>query len=111
MLETLKLFEWDLGMTAWAVIALIVGGVLISVALQYIGDVTNGYGWSIAALGAIVGGWIGSEALTAVSDWGPTWEGMVILPAIIGAIAVGFVVDAIVRYATGGSLVHHARPI
>jgi hypothetical protein len=36
---------------------------------------------------------------------------MVILPAIIGAIAVGFVVDAIARYATGGSLVHHARPI
>jgi hypothetical protein len=111
MLETLKLFDWDIGMTAWGVMALIAGGVVIGIVLQYVGDVTNGYEWSIASLGAIAGGWIGSEALTAASDWGPSWEGMVLVPAIIGAVAIGFVVDAMVRYATGGSLVHHPRPI
>jgi hypothetical protein len=111
VVETLKLFDWDVGMTAWAVLALIAGGIVIGVALQWIGEVTNGYEWSIASLGAIVGGWVGSESLTAVSDWGPTWEGMVLLPAIIGAIAVGFVVDTVVRYLTGGSLVHHPHPI
>jgi hypothetical protein len=111
MLETLKLFDWDVGMTAWAVLALIAGGVVIGIALQYVGDVTNGYEWSFASLAAIVGGWIGSEALTAAQDWGPTWEGMVIVPALIGAIALGFVVDFVVRLLTGGSLVHHARPI
>jgi hypothetical protein len=36
---------------------------------------------------------------------------MFVLPALIGAVVLGFVVDLVVRYATGGSLVHHARPV
>jgi hypothetical protein len=109
--EMLELIGWDVGMTAWAVIVLIAGAVVIGLVLQYIGDVTNGYEWSIAGLGAIVGGWLGSEALGSLSTWGPEWEGMFVLPALIGAVVVGFVVDLVVRYATGGSLVHHPRPI
>lgn len=107
----LELIGWNVGMTAWAVIVLIAGAVVIGLVLQYIGDVTNGYEWSIAGLGAIVGGWLGSEALGTLSAWGPEWEGMFVLPALIGAVIVGFVVDLVVRYATGGSLVHHPRPI
>jgi hypothetical protein len=36
---------------------------------------------------------------------------MFLLPALIGAVVLGFVVDLVVRYATGGSLVHHPRPV
>jgi hypothetical protein len=110
-IEMLELINWNVGMTAWAVIVLIAGAVVIGLVLQYVGDVTNGYEWSIAGLGAIVGGWLGSEALGSLSTWGPEWEGMFVLPALIGAVIVGFVVDLVVRYATGGSLVHHPRPI
>jgi uncharacterized membrane protein YeaQ/YmgE (transglycosylase-associated protein family) len=110
-IEMLELINWNVGMTAWAVIVLIAGAVVIGLVLQYVGDVTNGYEWSIAGLGAIVGGWLGSEALGSLSTWGPEWEGMFVLPALIGAVVVGFVVDLVVRYATGGSLVHHPRPI
>jgi uncharacterized membrane protein YeaQ/YmgE (transglycosylase-associated protein family) len=109
--DMLELIGWDVGMTAWAVVALIAAAVVIGVVLQYIGEVTNGYEWSIAGLAAIVGGWIGSEALGTLSTWGPEWEGMYLLPALIGAVVLGFVVDLVVRYATGGSLVHHPRPI
>lgn len=107
----LVLFDWNVGMTAWAVALLIVGAVIIGVVLQYVGDVTNGYEWSVAGLAAVIGGWLGSEAFGAASTWGPDWEGMFLLPALIGAIVLGFVVDLAVRYATGGSLVHHPRPI
>jgi len=107
----LELINWNVGMTAWAVIVLIAGAVVIGLVLQYIGDVTNGYEWSVAGLAAIVGGWLGSEALGSLSTWGPEWEGMFVLPALIGAVVVGFVVDPVVRYATGGSLVHHPRPV
>lgn len=110
-MEMLDLFGWNVGMTAWAVVALIAGAVIIGIVLQYVGDVTNGYEWSVAGLAAIVGGWLGSEAFGAASEWGYSWEGMYIFPAIIGAIVLGFVVDLVVRYATGGSLVHHPRPI
>ncbi len=107
----LELIGWNVGMTAWAVIVLIVVALVIGFVLQSIGDVTKGYEWSIAGLGALVGGWLGSEALGTLSAWGPEWEGMFLLPALIGAVIVGFVVDLVVRYATGGSLVHHPRPI
>lgn len=107
----LELFGWDVGMTGWAVTALIVGAVIIGAILQYIGDVTIGYEWSVAGLAAIVGGWFGSEAFASASTWGPEWEGMFLLPALIGAVLLGFVVDLVVRYATGGSLVHHPRPV
>jgi uncharacterized membrane protein YeaQ/YmgE (transglycosylase-associated protein family) len=110
-MEMLDLFGWNVGMTAWAVVALIAGAVIIGIVLQYVGDVTNGYEWSVAGLAAIVGGWLGSEAFGVGSEWGYSWEGMYIFPAIIGAIVLGFVVDLVVRYATGGSLVHHPRPI
>lgn len=107
----LELLGWDVGMTGWAVLALIAAAVIIGVVLQYIGDVTNGYEWSVAGLAAIVGGWLGSEALAGLSTWGIEWEGMFIFPALIGAVVLGFVVDLVVRYATGGSLVHHPRPV
>jgi uncharacterized membrane protein YeaQ/YmgE (transglycosylase-associated protein family) len=110
-MEMLDLFGWNVGMTAWAVLALIAGAVIIGIVLQYVGDVTNGYEWSVAGLAAIIGGWLGSEAFGAASTWGYQWEGMYIFPAIIGAVVLGFVVDLVVRYATGGSLVHHPRPI
>jgi uncharacterized membrane protein YeaQ/YmgE (transglycosylase-associated protein family) len=107
----LELYGWDIGMTAWAIIVLIAVSVVIGIVLQYIGDVTKGYEWSIAALGAFIGGYVASEALGDFSTWGPEWEGMYVLPALIGAIVVGFVVDMVVRYATGGSLVHHPKPV
>jgi len=107
----LELFGWDVGMTGWAVLLLIAGAVAIGAILQYVGDVTIGYEWSIAALGAIVGGWLASEAFGTLSTWGWLWEGMYVLPALIGAVVLGFVVDLVVRFLTGGSLVHHPRPI
>lgn len=107
----MELFGWDVGMSGWAVTLLIVGAVVIGLVLQYIGDVTNGYEWIVAGLAAIVGGWLGSEALGAASTWGPEFQGMNLLPALIGAVVFGFVADLIVRYATGGSLVHHPRPV
>jgi uncharacterized membrane protein YeaQ/YmgE (transglycosylase-associated protein family) len=107
----LELIGWDVGMTALAVIVLIGAAVVIGAVLQFIGEVTIGYEWIVAGLAALVGGWIGSEALGTLSTWGPEWEGMFILPALIGAVVLGFVVDLVVRFATGGSLVHHPRPI
>jgi uncharacterized membrane protein YeaQ/YmgE (transglycosylase-associated protein family) len=107
----LELFGWNLGMTGWAVALLILGAIVIGVVLQYIGDVTIGYEWSVAAAAGIVGGWLGSESFAALSTWGLEWEGMFLLPALIGAIVVAFVVDLLTRVATGGSLVHHPRPI
>jgi uncharacterized membrane protein YeaQ/YmgE (transglycosylase-associated protein family) len=104
------LFGWDPGMSALAGFLLILGALIFGAIAQLIGRVVVGYEWVFTALAAFVGGWIGSEALGALSTWGPEFEGLYILPAIIGGIALGGFVDFFVRRATGGSYLE-PRPI
>jgi uncharacterized membrane protein YeaQ/YmgE (transglycosylase-associated protein family) len=59
----------------------------------------------------VVGGWLGSEAFGTLSTCGPQVESFYLLPALIGSVVVGGVVDAVVRTMTGGSYVAHPRPI
>jgi hypothetical protein len=43
--------------------------------------------------------------------WGYEFEGLYVLPALIGGVVLGAAVDIVVRYVTGGSFVHEPRPI
>jgi uncharacterized membrane protein YeaQ/YmgE (transglycosylase-associated protein family) len=107
----LDLFGWDVGMSAIAAMLLVLAALLIGVVSQYIGDVTVGFEWAATGVAALIGGYLGSEAFGTASTWGPVYDGLYLLPAIIGALVVGFVVDAVLRYSTEGSYVHQARPI
>jgi uncharacterized membrane protein YeaQ/YmgE (transglycosylase-associated protein family) len=107
----LDLFGWDVGMSAYAAILLVAGAILIGVAAHFIGEVMTGWEGPTAAVAALIGGYVGSEALGTLSTWGYAFEGLYVVPAIIGGILLGVVVDAVVRYSTHGSYVHHARPI
>ena len=107
----LDLFGWDVGMSAYAATLLAAGAILFGVAAQYIGDVTTGWEGPTAAVAALIGGYIGSEALGTLTTWGYAFEGLYVVPALIGGVVLGFVVDAVVRFSTNGSYVHHARPI
>lgn len=107
----LDLFGWDVGMSTIAALLLVLAALLIGVVSQYIGDVTVGFEWAGTGVAALVGGYLGSEAFGAASTWGPVFDGLYLLPAIIGALIVGFVIDAILRFSTEGTYVHRARPI
>ena len=107
----LDLFGWDVGMSTIAALLLVLAALLIGVVSQYIGDVTVGFEWAGTGVAALAGGYLGSEAFGAASTWGPVFDGLYLLPAIIGALIVGFVVDAILRFSTEGTYVHRARPI
>ena len=107
----LDLLGWDVGMSAYAAILLVLGAMILGVITHFIGDVMTGWEGPVAALAVLVGGWFGSEAFGTFSAWGYEFEGLFVVPALIGGIVLGFVVDAVVRYMTQGSYVHHARPI
>jgi hypothetical protein len=109
--QVLDLFGWDVGMTAYAAILLVAGAVLIGVVTHVIGDVMTGWEGPTAALAAVIGGYAGSEALGTFSRWGFEFEGLFVVPALIGGIVLGFAIDAVIRYSTNGSYVHHGRPI
>lgn len=107
----LDLFGWDVGMSTFAAILLVAGALLIGIVAHFIGEVTIGYEWAITGVAALVGGYLGSEAFAGLSTWGPAFEGLYIVPAIIGGLVLGGVVDALLRYSTAGTYVGHPRPI
>jgi hypothetical protein len=107
----LDLFGWDVGMSTFAALLLVIGALLIGVIAQFIGDVNVSWEWAVVGIAALVGGYLGSEAFGSVSTWGPAIDGFFVLPALIGAVIVGGVVDVVVRMTTAGSYVHQARPI
>jgi uncharacterized membrane protein YeaQ/YmgE (transglycosylase-associated protein family) len=98
-------------MGGWALATLIGGGLLIGIIAQFIGDTTSGWEWLPVALAAVVGGWIGSESLGSASTWGPVMQDLYMLPALIGGIVLGGVLDVVTRYATGGHYVHAPHPV
>lgn len=103
-------FGWNVGMTLVAAIVVALGGVVIGAIAQFIGRTTFGYEWVITALAAVIGGWLASEAFGTLSTWGPVFDGLYIVPALIGAVVVGGLVDGLVRVSTGGTFLE-ARPI
>jgi uncharacterized membrane protein YeaQ/YmgE (transglycosylase-associated protein family) len=107
----LELIGWDVGMSVFAAFLLVAGALLIGVIAHFIGEVTIGYEWAITGVAALVGGYLGSEAFARLSTWGPEFEGLFVLPAIIGGVVLGAVVDAITRYLSQGTYVHQPRPI
>lgn len=107
----LDLFGWDVGMGAAALLLVVLGGLMIGIFFQSIGEVRVGWDWAATSVAAIFGAYIGSEGFNAASTWGPVFDGLYLLPAVIGAVIFGSVVDAILRYLTEGSYSRHPRPI
>jgi len=107
----LELFGWDVGMSTFAALLLVAGALVIGLVAHFIGEVNVGYEWATTGVAALVGGYLGSEAFGTLSTLGPAFEGLYVVPALIAAIVVGGVVDAIVRYATEGRYTAAPRPI
>jgi hypothetical protein len=53
---------------------------------------------------------IGSEFIVATQATGPMWDGLAVVPALVGGLIVGLIVELSTRYATHGTYAHHATP-
>ena len=107
----LELIGWNVGMSTLAAFFLIGGAVALGVIAQLIGKVRVGWEWVATAAAALIGGYVGSEALGALSTFGPAFEGLYVVTAIVGGVVLGAAVDSILRYSTHGSYIHEPRPI
>lgn len=89
-------------------IVLIGGALLFGLVMQLIGETHTGFEWLVDGVAAAVGALVASEFIIAFQSSGPVFEGLALVPALIGGLAVGIVVELVTRFVTGGTYTHGA---
>jgi hypothetical protein len=101
--------EFEITMTYAAWLLLVGGAVVIGVAYQIIGqliaEVTMPYEWVVTAIVAFLGGLVAGQFVTAWLTIEPVWEGLALVPALLGGLVAGGVAAIVVRLVSGGTLV------
>jgi uncharacterized membrane protein YeaQ/YmgE (transglycosylase-associated protein family) len=95
--------ELALNMGLWAWVVVIAGALLFGVLAQFVGETRTGYEWLVDAIAAGIGAIAASEFIIGWQKFEPVFDGLALVPALIGGLVVGVVVEVITRYATGGS--------
>lgn len=100
-------FTTDIGLAGGLV--LVVGALVFGVIAQLVGQTRTGFEWLIDAFAFGIGALVASEFVIAWQTVGPVWEGLAIVPALIGGLVLGIVVEVATRYMTGGT--YTGRPM
>jgi uncharacterized membrane protein YeaQ/YmgE (transglycosylase-associated protein family) len=90
-----------LGLGGW--ILLIVGALVFGFVAQFVGETRTGYEWLVDAIAAGIGGLVASEFVIGWRAIDPVWDGLALIPALLGGLVVGLVVEIVTRYITGGT--------
>jgi uncharacterized membrane protein YeaQ/YmgE (transglycosylase-associated protein family) len=102
-------FTIALGLGGW--IVLILGALAFGVVAQFIGETRLGYEWLVDAIGAGIGALVASEFIVALQTVEPVWDGLAIIPALVGGLVVGLIVEVVTRLASGGTYAAHPAAI
>ena len=95
-----------LGIGGW--IVLIGGSLLFGLAMQLIGETRTGFEWLVDGVAAAIGALVASEFILAWQATGPVFDGLALVPALVGGLVLGLVVEVVTRYVTGGRYTHGA---
>ena len=95
-----------LGLGGWAI--LIAGSLVFGGIAQLVGETRDGFEWLTDAIAAFIDALVASEFIVAWQAFGPVVDGLAVVPALIGGLVVGLVVEIATRLVTGGSYTHGA---
>ena len=90
----------NLGLGGWLVI--FAGALLFGVIAQFIGEARTGYEWLVDGIAVVIGAVVASEFIISLRTFEPVWDELALVPALIGGLAVGIVIELATRYLTGG---------
>jgi uncharacterized membrane protein YeaQ/YmgE (transglycosylase-associated protein family) len=90
----------SLGIGGWLV--LLAAALLFGIIAQFIGETRTGYEWLVDGIAAAAGAVIASEFIINARTFEPVWDGLAIVPALIGGLVLGILVELATRYLTGG---------
>jgi uncharacterized membrane protein YeaQ/YmgE (transglycosylase-associated protein family) len=97
----------SLGLGGWAL--LIGGAIVFGVIVQFVGETRTGFEWIGSAIAFGLGAIVASELVVAWRTFEPVWDGLALVPALIGGLVLGVVVDVATRLMTGGT--YTGRPM
>jgi hypothetical protein len=90
----------NIGIGGWLV--LLAAAILFGVIAQFVGETRTGYEWLVDGIAFALGAVIASEFIISLRTFEPVWDNLALVPALIGGLALGLVVEIATRYLTGG---------
>ena len=100
-------FAITIGIVGW--IVLVAGALLFGAIAQFAGDARTGFEWLGDAIGFGIGALVASEFIVALQSFGPVFDGLALVPALVGGLALGLIVEVATRRMTGGT--YSDRPV
>jgi uncharacterized membrane protein YeaQ/YmgE (transglycosylase-associated protein family) len=102
-------FTIDFGIGAGVLV--LAGALFFGIIAQFIGEPRTGFEWLVDAIGFAIGAVVASEFIVALQSSGPVWDGLALVPALIGGLVLGTAVELATRYITGGTYVGHPSAV
>ena len=89
-------------MDGGGILALAVSAIVLGVLFQYLGQYVGEkahyrYQWVADGIGALFGGYAASELIGPAGSWGPEFGGLFLIPALVGGLVVGALVELVLR--------------
>ncbi len=88
-----------------AFLSIVVVALVVGIGVQYLMKSVHTYEWLAVTVAATFGAYFASESFPGstvfegINNWGPEFDGMFIIPAIIGGIILAIVADLGIRTA------------
>lgn len=92
--------QLDMGIGAFAIV--VVAALIVGVFVQMYLAPKSGYEWLIVGVAASIGAWLASEItwtqwFTGLTNLGPQFDGLLVIPAVIGGLLLGAATEAVAR--------------
>jgi uncharacterized membrane protein YeaQ/YmgE (transglycosylase-associated protein family) len=100
-------FSIALGLGGWALV--VVAAIVFGLIAQFVGEPGTGYEWVVDAFAFAIGAIAASELIASWRAVDPVWDGLALIPALVGGLVVGVVVEVVTRLVSGGTYTH--RPM
>lgn len=97
----------NMALGGWVLV--VIGALVIGIVAQFIGETRTGFQWLVVGICAGIGAVVTSEFIVDWRTFEPVWEGLALVPALVGGLVVGVVADAVTRFVTGGR--YFGRPM
>jgi hypothetical protein len=97
-------FTFSIGL--WGTIALLVGAVVVGVGIYLVGQAQSSFEWLFTSVGAVIGAFVTSEFIVGLRGFEPVFDGLALVPALVGGLVVGAFVGLATRFVTSEPAYH-----